>query len=59
MTLADEIMVKAEQQNIERYERLIMKCKLQIMKIRDKYKSNVNEVITNPQDAMHYEGVSE
>jgi len=38
MTLADEILIKAEQQNIERYERLIMKCKLEIMKIRDKYK---------------------
>ena len=59
MTLADEIMVKAEQQNIERYERLIMKCKLEIMKIRDKYKSNVIEVLSNPQDAMHYEGTGE
>jgi hypothetical protein len=59
MDLADEIMVKAEQQNIERYERLIMKSRLHIMAIADKYKSNVHEVITNPQDAMHYEGVSE
>ena len=59
MTLADEIMVKAEQQNIERYERLIMKSRLHIMQINEKYKSNVIEVLSNPQDAMHYEGASE